>query len=122
LVDIGVSVVPLLQRLATRKTKVIYINSLLGMFDEGKVADGIGPQDSVTSRRADTVANLPEPLTERELEVLGLLARRMSYKEIAGRLHITEGTVGQHINHIYRKLDVPRRSDAVERALALGIL
>jgi DNA-binding CsgD family transcriptional regulator len=65
------------------------------------------------------MAKLPEPLTARELEILGLLAQRMSYKEIAGQLHISEGTVSQHINHIYRKLDARRRGEAISNALGI---
>ena len=52
-------------------------------------------------RRAE---RLPEPLSERELEVLALVAAGMSNKEIAGRLFVSVTTVKTHINNLYRKL------------------
>ena len=61
-------------------------------------------------------------LTERELEVLELLAERLSIKEIATRLHISPSTVQQHNHHIYRKLNVNNKRQAVASATELGIL
>jgi DNA-binding CsgD family transcriptional regulator len=66
--------------------------------------------------------DLTEPLTRRELQVLELLARRFSYREIATRLSISWQTVAKHTRSIYQKLRVGRRREAVERAAALGIL
>jgi ATP/maltotriose-dependent transcriptional regulator MalT len=66
--------------------------------------------------------DLTEPLTARELEVLDLLDRRLSNKEIATTLHVSWQTVAKHTNNIYQKLRVTRRRDAVTRAEALGIL
>ena len=65
---------------------------------------------------------LVEPLSDRELEVLGLLARRLSNKEIASRLFISPATVKRHNTNIFEKLQVARRREAVDKALALGIL
>jgi len=61
-------------------------------------------------------------LTERELEVLGLLAERLSISEISARLYISPSTVQQHTHHIYRKLNVANKRQAVARAIELGIL
>ena len=52
-------------------------------------------------------------LTEREREVLRLLARGTSNREIAEALCITEGTVKQHVTHIYRKVKIKTRAAAV---------
>jgi len=65
---------------------------------------------------------LLDPLTDREMDVLSLLAQRYSNKEIATRLYITPATVKRHTVNIYQKLEVNGRRQAVERAMALGIL
>ena len=63
-----------------------------------------------------------EPLTNRELEVLVLLAERRTNKEIAIQLAISSGTVRQHAYNLYQKLDVSNRREAVSRAIELGLL
>ena len=65
---------------------------------------------------------LDEPLSERELEVLALLAGGMSNVEISRKLFITVGTVKRHVNHIYGKLEVGSRTQAAARARELGLL
>ena len=57
------------------------------------------------------------PLTDREREVLGLLAQGMQNKEIAGQLHISERTVHRHVSNIFTKLDVDSRTAAVAHAI-----
>jgi ATP/maltotriose-dependent transcriptional regulator MalT len=66
--------------------------------------------------------DLIEPLTQRELEVLALLAQHLTYREIAGQLFLSHGTVGQHVVRIYQKLQVNNRQQALVKAQALGIL
>lgn len=63
-----------------------------------------------------------EPLTERELEVLGLLASGRTYAEVAQRLIVAPGTVKAHTNSIYRKLGARNRTEALEQARRLGLL
>jgi len=65
---------------------------------------------------------LVEPLTERELEVLHLIAAGLKNREIADRLFIALGTVKRHINNIYGKLDVHSRTQAIARARELDLL
>lgn len=65
---------------------------------------------------------LVDPLSERELEVLGLVAAGLTNREIAHRLFITVGTVKRHINNIYGKLEARHRAEAVARARDLGLL
>ena len=67
-------------------------------------------------------AELPEPLSERELEVLQLAAAGKSNREIARELFVTAGTVKAHIKNIYRKLDVHSRTQALVRASELNLL
>lgn len=63
----------------------------------------------------EKVITKKEILSDRENEVLELLANGLLYKEIAERLHIGHGTVRQHIHNIYEKLHVSNRTEAVNR-------
>jgi DNA-binding NarL/FixJ family response regulator len=61
-------------------------------------------------------------LTDREHEVLELIARGCTYAEIAGLLFVSVNTVTSHIQHIYRKMEVRSRGEAVFEATQLGLL
>jgi ATP/maltotriose-dependent transcriptional regulator MalT len=61
-------------------------------------------------------------LTNREFEILGLLAHRLRNKEIAVNLFISPETIKKHLSNIYRKLGVTNRQQTVDKARALGIL
>jgi|GEM_PF-2124636 len=63
-----------------------------------------------------------EPLTEREREVLRLIADGATNQDIANRLMVSVGTVKTHLNHILGKLDARNRTEAVARARAFGLL
>ncbi len=67
-------------------------------------------------------ASLRERLSERELEVLRLLAEGLSNREIAARLVVAETTVKKHVNHVFDKLDVTSRTQAILRARQLGLI
>jgi DNA-binding NarL/FixJ family response regulator len=67
-------------------------------------------------------AALPEPLTERELEVLRLLGKGRQNKEIANELWISERTVKFHVSAILAKLAVGNRTEAVSKAAQLGLI
>jgi DNA-binding CsgD family transcriptional regulator len=64
----------------------------------------------------------PAGLTPREVEVLRLLARGLSNKEIAQRLSISPKTVGNHAEHIYAKIDAQSRAAAAFFAMQQGLL
>jgi LuxR family maltose regulon positive regulatory protein len=68
------------------------------------------------------VQPLAEPLSERELEVLQLIAAGHANRAIAMALTIEVGTVKRHIHSLLGKLDAPSRTAAVARARALGLL
>jgi len=63
-----------------------------------------------------------EPLSDRELEVLGLIAVGMSNREIAERLIISVGTVKRHVTNIHGKLGVQSRTQAIAKARELDLL
>jgi LuxR family maltose regulon positive regulatory protein len=69
-----------------------------------------------------TPPELLEPLSVREMEVLGLLADGYSNQEIASQLVVALSTVKTHVHHLYAKLQTPDRLRAVTRARALGLL
>lgn len=71
--------------------------------------------------RAAPMGDMPS-LTRKEQEILGQLARGASNKRIAEALYVTPATVKTHLAHIYAKLGVRGRHEAVSRALALGIV
>lgn len=64
----------------------------------------------------------PDPLTERETEILRLMAGGYSNKEIANSLGVAEGTVKNHVSNILSKLGVRDRTRAVLRAFELGLV
>lgn len=73
-------------------------------------------------KTSQTEVNLPETLTEREGEVLRLLAAGLSNQEIAEKLVISLSTIKTHITRIYSKLDVASRTQAILRARELKII
>jgi LuxR family maltose regulon positive regulatory protein len=74
------------------------------------------------ARQTAAVATLAEPLSPRELEVLGLLAAGKSNQQIADELVVVPDTVKKHVGHILSKLSAANRTQAVARARALGLL
>jgi LuxR family transcriptional regulator, maltose regulon positive regulatory protein len=74
------------------------------------------------SARTGPTEALAEPLSESELRVLRYLPSNLSAPEIAGELFVSTSTVKTHMRHVYEKLGVHRRSEAVERARDLGLL
>ena len=71
--------------------------------------------------RSET-AVAPQPLTAREVEVLGLLAAGLGNKVIAGRLAISEHTVKSHVTSLFAKLGVSTRAEAVAAGVRQGLL
>jgi len=77
---------------------------------------------TVVQEKASPAGDLVEPLSQRELEVLHLIALGRTNQEIARQLVVARGTVKAHAASIYRKLDVTNRTEAVAHARQLGIL
>jgi LuxR family maltose regulon positive regulatory protein len=87
-----------------------YVRRLLGAF----ITD--------IARDVGLPSVLPELLSEREQEVLGLISAGLTNREIGEQLFISPETVKKHTGHIYAKLAVGHRTEAVARARELGIL
>ena len=73
-------------------------------------------------RGAAALPGLVEPLTSRELEVLGMLAAGRSNQAISGQLVVTLDTVKKHVSHLLGKLGAANRTEAVSRARELGLI
>jgi two-component system, NarL family, response regulator LiaR len=82
----------------------------------------LSPQASTYLLRKVQAPTALEPLTEREMEVLRLLVKGQSNKEIARQLQVVEDTVKTHIRHILAKLGVQSRTQAVLSAMRLGLV
>jgi LuxR family maltose regulon positive regulatory protein len=116
--DQGPALTRLLVEAARRGIFKEYIEQILAV---------IGPPQALGLEWIGSIsysAQIPygETLTERELEVLRLIAQGATNLEIAKRLVITVGTVKSHINHILGKLDAHNRTEAAAQARALGLL
>jgi DNA-binding NarL/FixJ family response regulator len=75
-----------------------------------------------TVKKTKDVSSITEPLTERELETLTLIAKGFKNKQIADVMYITEGTVKLHVNNILRKLGVTDRTQALLKAIENDLL
>jgi len=76
----------------------------------------------LSGRTAAVMESLIEPLSERELEILRLIARGTSNREIASGLFIAEGTVKNHVTNILAKLGVRDRTQAAIKAKDIGLV
>jgi len=89
-----------------------------GRLDRDAVEAVLGAAGHRVLRRREG----PAGLTSRELEVLRLLARGLSNKEIAGALFISTKTVANHVEHIYAKIEASSRAAASLFAMQHGLL
>ncbi|HET9495270.1 MAG TPA: LuxR C-terminal-related transcriptional regulator [Chloroflexia bacterium] len=109
-VDLGLPMARLLQEARARDVMPDYVSTLLGEFVDAPALPGRGE------------AALPEPLSQREEEVLALLAAGLTNREIAERLVISAETAKKHVGNICDKLGVRNRTEAAARARELGLL
>jgi two-component system, NarL family, response regulator LiaR len=87
---------------------------------EGRVQ--LAPEAAARLMREVSAPENPEALTERETEVLRLLARGKANKQIAGNLYVSEKTVKAHVLNILRKLGVQSRTQAALHAVRTGLV
>jgi LuxR family maltose regulon positive regulatory protein len=116
-VDLGLKMAELLKQFAEQGFETDYIRQLLAAFPGQPQING-----KQRPAKARTNDNLVEPLTRRERDVLELLGKWLSAKEIAQELVISPRTVKKHTSNIYGKLGVNNRMQAVEKAKGLGLL
>jgi LuxR family maltose regulon positive regulatory protein len=120
----------LLEQLRRKGVAVDYITQLLAAFEDatkdqepalsppkGRTTDS-SPLSSILRPSSPLV----EPLSERELEVLQLIAEGLTNREIASRLYVSLNTVKAHTRNIYGKLDVHSRTQAIALAREVGLL
>ena len=117
LFDQGPQLDTLLAEFAQKYGRIAYIQTLEDTFARPILTIAPSPRAVAAARQG-----LVEPLSDRELEVLHLIASGCSNADICERLVIALGTVKRHINNIYGKLEVQSRTQAVEKARRLGLL
>jgi LuxR family maltose regulon positive regulatory protein len=114
--SVGKPVVKLLRQAIARSTHSEHAHRVLAAFatQVHRATTSLGPDGEILP--------LVDPLTERELQVLRLLAAGLSSTEVAEELIIAVSTVRSYIKTIYRKLDVHSRDEAIGSARELGLL
>jgi LuxR family transcriptional regulator, maltose regulon positive regulatory protein len=117
--DEGAPMADLLSAAVAQGTRPDYAGRLLAAFQQG--AKGVAPAFSPGSP-APGPSSSTGPLSQRELEVLRLVAQGLSNQEIGKRLYLALDTVKGHNRRIFEKLGVQRRTEAVARARELGLL
>lgn len=116
-VDLGDEMAHLLSKVSVAEDLAAYRSRLLAAFPQSNADIA-----SANGKNADPDLILAESLTNRERDILDLLARRYSDKEIAERLVVSVNTVRYHNKNIYSKLNVNGRREAVARAQDLNLI
>lgn len=88
------------------------VDAVLDLYNGGSPMSPIIARKVVSYFNRPSQPHLTQLLSERELEVLSLIANGQFYKEIATTLNLTTGTIKQHIHRIYKKLQVQNRTEA----------
>ena len=122
-VDLGPQMANLLKQLIKQNIAVDYIGRILTAFgeDEKRAMKGKSGHPAAHPPPFGTQP-LVEPLSNREYEILNLLAQQLRNKEIAAKLFISSETVKKHLGNVYGKLNVKGRRQAVEKARLLNII
>lgn len=113
--DEGPAMAELLSAAAAQGIQPDYVNKLLA-------ASKAETKEERLTASVPNHTGLVEPLTPRELEVLGLIAEGLSNQEICARLFLALDTVKGHNRRIFEKLQVQRRTEAIARAHELGLI
>jgi DNA-binding NarL/FixJ family response regulator len=87
----------------------------------GEQAAAQAPPSAARPSASEVVAALPNPLTPRETEVLGLLASGKTNRGIAKELHLSLSTVKRYVERVLKKLGVSDRTQAAVKAIEMGL-
>ena len=122
-VDLGEGIASILNRLDNSRDTSDYVQTLRNAFkNAASDTEGRTVASESTSQMSTQQALFESDLTNREIEILTLLAQRLRNKEIADKLFISDGTVKQHTINLYKKLGVDSRREAVAKALSMNLL
>jgi LuxR family maltose regulon positive regulatory protein len=111
-VDEGPQIANLLYSLISEDKNTEYIQNVLAAF----------PVEQSSKKLSEVEGEWIEPLSEREIEVLQLIAEGMTNQEVGSLLFLSLNTIKVHTRNIYSKLNVSNRTQAVTKARALGLL
>jgi len=114
--DEGPPMAHLLYEALSRKISPDYVQRLLRAFPVEE------PEKEGTPQPQDSDSHLIEPLSEREIEILQLIAEGLTNENIGSKLYLSLNTVKAHTRNIYGKLGVNSRTQAVAKARALGLI
>lgn len=132
-VDSGANLLPLFHALGEHQVAPTLVGQICAAIQSEQQPANLPGANRTTQPGASVVSvserpndinshGLLEPLTRREVDVLALMARRMTNQEIARSLDISAHTVKQHVGNIFGKLQVADRRQAIARAIELGVL
>jgi LuxR family transcriptional regulator, maltose regulon positive regulatory protein len=108
----GKELIPLLKKVRTSETETEFYMKLISALADSKRPDPF----------AMHFIQYADPLSNRELDVLELIAQGMTNREIGSSLFLSTNTIKSHSINIYKKLEVSNRSQAVSKARLLGLL
>jgi len=125
-VDEGAPMAALLGRLVAKRGRDLAASGVsLGYLSRLGAAirpEATSPGDRLAASRTPVIPGLIEALSQRELEVLRLLAAGKANREIAAELFVTIDTIKKHVTHIFEKIGTTNRTEAAARARELGLL
>lgn len=98
------------------------VDAVRDVFHGKSVLDAALAQKLIAKLSGNSETNMVEPLTERELQILTLTAKGFTNKAIGVQLSISDRTVQNHLANIFQKMNAESRTEAVMRAVSLGLI
>jgi LuxR family maltose regulon positive regulatory protein len=119
-VEQGEPMASLLREAVSQNVAANWASKLLSAFDNSSSGEQPAEPETVSPSVSQHLS-MVEPLTRREIDILQLICAGYSNREIAEQLSVTLNTVKKHTSHIYGKLDVKSRTQAIARAQEIGL-